>query len=70
MISFYLRPMIVIGGASDAALDDQEAFQEYPQTDSARMHCKYTARPDSVERIPLFVQKVLVTTKKRAINST
>jgi len=28
------------------------------QVDSASLHCKYAARPSSVERIPFYVEKV------------
>ena len=52
----------MIGGASDADLDEQGAFQAYPQVETARLHCKYTARPDSVARIPVYVQKVCTCT--------
>ena len=52
-------PMILLGGASDSMQDGTGAFQEYPQLESCRLHCKYAARVDSVERIPYFVQQAV-----------
>jgi 2-hydroxyacyl-CoA lyase 1 len=52
-------PMILLGGASDSTQDGMGAFQEYPQIESCRLHCKWVARVDSVERIPYYVQQAV-----------
>ena len=50
--------MIVVAGASDANQEGMGAFQEWPQVESCRLYTKFTARPDSPERIPFYVEKV------------
>ncbi|KAE9547914.1 hypothetical protein FO519_008873 [Halicephalobus sp. NKZ332] len=52
-------PMILIGGASDLDQDNRGAFQEYPQIDSLRLHCKHASRPTTVEAIPNHVEKAV-----------
>ena len=49
-------PMIVVGGACDQDQEGLGAFQEYPQVESSRMHCKYTARPATIDLIPRCVE--------------
>lgn len=34
------------------------AFQEWPQVESCRLYTKFTARPDSIAKIPFYVEKV------------
>lgn len=51
--------MILIGGASDTNQDGTGAFQEAPQVEACRPFVKYAARPDSIERIPFFVEKAV-----------
>ncbi len=55
-------PMILIGGASDTYQEGGGAFQEAPQVEAARLFTKYSARPDSVRRIPYFVEQAVRTT--------
>lgn len=52
-------PMVLIGGASDAAQDGMGAFQEAPQVEAARPWVKYAARIDKIERIPYFVEQAV-----------
>jgi 2-hydroxyacyl-CoA lyase 1 len=54
-------PMILIGGANDSYQNGQGAFQEAPQIEAARPFAKYCARPDSVARIPYFVEQAVRT---------
>ncbi|HQW52208.1 MAG TPA: thiamine pyrophosphate-binding protein, partial [Tepidiformaceae bacterium] len=55
-------PMILIGGANDSYQNGQGAFQEAPQIEAARPFAKYCARPDSLKRIPFFVEQAVRTT--------
>ncbi|KAK2168480.1 hypothetical protein LSH36_16g00003 [Paralvinella palmiformis] len=55
------RPLIVISGAGESEQESMGTFQEYHQVDSASLHCKYAARPSSVERIPFYVEKAVRT---------
>ncbi|MCC6387697.1 MAG: oxalyl-CoA decarboxylase [Dehalococcoidia bacterium] len=55
-------PMILIGGANDSYQNGQGAFQEAPQIESARPYVKYAARPDSIQRLPFFVEQAVRTT--------
>ncbi|XP_069110665.1 2-hydroxyacyl-CoA lyase 1-like [Argopecten irradians] len=50
-------PVIVIGGSSEQDQEAMGAFQEQPQVEVARPYCKFSARPNSIERIPFFVEK-------------
>ena len=52
-------PLVVIGGASDVSQESMGAFQECPQVEYARPYCKFSARPSSIEQIPLFVEKAV-----------
>ncbi len=54
-------PMILIGGANDSYQNGQGAFQEAPQIEAARPFAKYCARPDSMARIPYFVEQAVRT---------
>jgi len=54
-------PMIMIGGANDTNQSGAGAFQEGPQVEWARPFVKYAARPDSIERIPFFVEQAVRT---------
>jgi 2-hydroxyacyl-CoA lyase 1 len=54
-------PMILIGGANDSYQNGQGAFQEAPQIEAARPFAKYCARPDSIERIPYYVEQAVRT---------
>ncbi|KAI6228633.1 Thiamine pyrophosphate enzyme domain containing protein [Aphelenchoides fujianensis] len=52
-------PLVVIGGSSDAELDNRGAFQEWPQTDAARPYCKHASRPTDVAAIPQHIEKAI-----------
>jgi len=52
-------PMILIGGANDSYQNGQGAFQEAPQIEAARPFAKYCARPDSVARLPYYVEQAV-----------
>jgi 2-hydroxyacyl-CoA lyase 1 len=52
-------PMILIGGANDSYQNGQGAFQEAPQIETARPYAKYCARPDSVARLPYYVEQAV-----------
>ncbi|XP_078682007.1 2-hydroxyacyl-CoA lyase 1-like isoform X1 [Branchiostoma floridae x Branchiostoma belcheri] len=52
-------PLLVIGGSSDTDQESMGAFQEYPQVESSRLHCKYAARVPDVRDIPFFVEKAV-----------
>lgn len=54
-------PMILIGGANDSYQNGQGAFQEAPQIETARPYAKYAARPDSIARLPYFVEQAVRT---------
>ncbi len=54
-------PMILIGGANDSYQNGQGAFQEAPQIEAARPFAKYAARPDSVARLPFYVEQAVRT---------
>jgi 2-hydroxyacyl-CoA lyase 1 len=54
-------PMLLLGGANDSYQNGQGAFQEAPQVEAARPFVKYAARPDSVERIPYYVEQAVRT---------
>ena len=53
------RPLIVIGGASDAPLEGTGAFQEWPQVEACRQYCKYAARPASAQLVPYHVMRAV-----------
>lgn len=52
-------PMILIGGANDSYQNGQGAFQEAPQIETARPYAKYAARPDSIARLPFYVEQAV-----------
>ncbi len=52
-------PMLLIGGANDSFQNGMGAFQECPQVEAARPFTKYAARPDSIERLPYFVEQAV-----------
>ena len=54
-------PMILLGGANDTYQDGQGAFQETPQVEAARPFVKYSARPDSLARVPYYVEQAVRT---------
>lgn len=54
-------PMILLGGASDSYQDGRGAFQEAPQVEAARPFVKYAARPESLERVPFYIEQAVRT---------
>ncbi len=54
-------PMLLIGGANDSYQNGQGAFQEAPQVEAARPFVKYAARPDSIKRLPYYVEQAVRT---------
>ncbi|XP_076752619.1 2-hydroxyacyl-CoA lyase [Xylocopa sonorina] len=50
-------PVIVIGGSCPQDHEGIGGFQEWPQVESSKPHCKYAARPPSAKLIPLHVEK-------------
>lgn len=54
-------PMILLGGANDSYQNGQGAFQEAPQVESARPYVKYAARPDSIARLPYYIEQAVRT---------
>lgn len=52
-------PMILLGGANDSYQNGQGAFQEAPQVEAARPFTKYAARPDSLERVPFYIEQAV-----------
>ena len=53
------RPMICIGGASDASMEGKGGFQEFDQLTLAKGCTKYAARPSSIRHIPLIVERAV-----------
>ena len=54
-------PMLLLGGAPDSYQREQGAFQEAPQLEAARPFVKLSTRPDSVARIPAYLEKAVRT---------
>eukprot|EP01083_Nonionella_stella_P176399 617064_1 len=54
-------PMLLLGGACEREQTGKGAFQEAPQMESVAMFTKYRARPNSISRIPFFVEQALRT---------
>ncbi len=54
-------PMILLGGANDSYQNGTGAFQETPQIEAARPFAKYAARPDSVRRLPFYIEQAVRT---------
>ena len=52
-------PMLLLGGANDSFQNGMGAFQECPQIEAARPFAKYAARPDSIERLPYYVEQAV-----------
>ena len=52
-------PMLLVSGSSETYLEGKGAFQECPQVDAARIFSKYSARPDSLRRVPIFVEQAV-----------
>ncbi|XP_011312268.1 2-hydroxyacyl-CoA lyase 1 [Fopius arisanus] len=52
-------PVIVLGGSCPEDHEGIGGFQEYPQVEACRLHCKYAARPPSAALIPLHVEKAV-----------
>jgi 2-hydroxyacyl-CoA lyase 1 len=52
-------PMLLIGGANDSYQNGQGAFQEAPQVEAARPFVKYAARPDSLARVPFYIEQAV-----------
>ncbi|MCK9517880.1 MAG: oxalyl-CoA decarboxylase [Dehalococcoidia bacterium] len=52
-------PMLLIGGANDSYQNGLGAFQEAPQVEAARPFVKYAARPDSMARMPFFIEQAI-----------
>ena len=52
-------PMILVGGSSDRGQSGAGAFQEEAQVALARPYCKMAAQPDSLARVPFFVEKAV-----------
>nr|DBA24963.1 TPA: hypothetical protein GDO54_012548 [Pyxicephalus adspersus] len=54
-------PLIVLGGSSDSNQETMGAFQEFPQVETCRLYSKLTARPSSLEAIPIVIEKAVRT---------
>lgn len=54
-------PMILLGGANDTFQNGMGAFQEAPQIEAARPFVKYAARPDSLRRVPYYIEQAVRT---------
>ncbi|XP_053610384.1 2-hydroxyacyl-CoA lyase 1 isoform X1 [Plodia interpunctella] len=52
-------PLLVIAGSCPEDHEGIGGFQEWPQVDSSRIYCKYTARPPSPRLIPLHVERAV-----------
>lgn len=52
-------PMICLGGSADSTLEGCGAFQEFDQLAAAKPACKYAARPNSVQHIPIVVERAV-----------
>lgn len=51
--------MLLIGGSCDRPHEELGAFQETRQVEAGRLYSKFSARPNSVERIPTYVEKAI-----------
>ena len=54
-------PMILISGAPDSYQDGQGSFQEAPQVEAARPFVKMSRRPESLARVPYYVEQAVRT---------
>ncbi|XP_051033806.1 2-hydroxyacyl-CoA lyase 1 isoform X1 [Phodopus roborovskii] len=52
-------PLIVIGGSSERNQETMGAFQEFPQVEACRLYSKFSARPTSIEHIPIVIEKAV-----------
>ncbi len=52
-------PMLLLGGANDSYQNQGGAFQECPQVEAARPFTKWSARPDSFGRVPVYVEQAV-----------
>lgn len=50
-------PMLLLSGAPDSYQREQGAFQEAPQIEAARPFVKLASRPDSLARVPAYIEK-------------
>ncbi|MBI5615765.1 MAG: oxalyl-CoA decarboxylase [Gammaproteobacteria bacterium] len=50
-------PMMLLGGANDTYQNERGGFQEAPQIEAARPFVKLATRPDSVARVPEYLEK-------------
>ncbi len=54
-------PMLLVSGAPDSYQREQGAFQEAPQLEAARPFVKLSTRPDSLARVPAYIEKCVRT---------
>ncbi|KAH7726625.1 2-hydroxyacyl-CoA lyase 1-like protein [Aphelenchoides avenae] len=54
-------PLVCIAGSAEVDHETRGGFQEYPQLDAARPHCKHVSRPASVAAIPHHIEKAIRT---------
>lgn len=54
-------PMLLLGGAPDSWQREQGAFQEAPQLEAARPFVKLSTRPDTLARVPAYLEKCVRT---------
>ncbi len=54
-------PMLLLSGAPDSYQREQGAFQEAPQVEAARPFVKLSTRPDSLARMPAYIEKCVRT---------
>ncbi|KAI9321543.1 thiamine pyrophosphate enzyme, N-terminal TPP binding domain-containing protein [Dichotomocladium elegans] len=54
-------PMLLLAGSSETDQMDMGAFQELDQVEACKPYCKYAARPASVDKIPVTIEKALRT---------
>ncbi|XP_053570175.1 2-hydroxyacyl-CoA lyase 1 [Bombina bombina] len=52
-------PLIVLAGSSDTNQEIMGAFQEFPQVETCRLYSKFSARPSSLEAIPVVIEKAV-----------
>ncbi|KAG8442951.1 hypothetical protein GDO86_011679 [Hymenochirus boettgeri] len=52
-------PLLVLAGSSDTIQETMGAFQEFPQVETCRLYSKFSARPSSLEAIPVVIEKAV-----------
>ncbi|XP_072364879.1 2-hydroxyacyl-CoA lyase 1 [Scyliorhinus torazame] len=52
-------PVIVLAGSSDRNQETMGAFQEFSQVEACRLYSKFSARPNSLEAIPVVIEKAI-----------